>query len=254
MKLRGKIILWLLPTIIPLLVYNLFQYYSQIKSLEVRTQRVISLTSSASSDEINGFLWLALNSFDSLTKKLNTRNLSFDKLDNQAIKHFDVTLRTFPQFSLLALLNVDGTIAFSHMAPIKSNQHTLPRKIQGKQLLQHQHLSALQNQYMEWLKNRPEMLIQLNTININLSSFIDNNQFNAESYRRLQHQYAKLSVNVDQPPKNIVLGGGDVSKMAGLPFQENTYLFTTPALDSNHQLTGYIVAILDWTQIEDILF
>ncbi len=70
----------------------------------------------------------------------------------------------------------------------------------------------------------------------------------------LQQRVSKLSIAVNQGPRDFAFGGGEVVGKAGLPYQADTYMFTSPLTDCEGGLTGYLVAFLDWTRVEDILF
>ncbi len=254
MRLRTKTILWLLPVIVPLLVYDLYQYRYQTRTLENGIRQVSSLATTAGSDELSGFLWVSLNAFKVLSDGIDRCGMSIDDLTSESVKQIGIALRTSPHFSLLALVGRDGAVTYGQPAPIDSNRHILPRNIEGERLLGRSELQRLESRFGDWKQSRVDLHNRLDTVEQELSGLIQVGQLNSARYRTLQQQVAKLYVTVDRPRRDIAFGGGSIAEKAGLPFQADTFLFTMPLMDCAEGLMGYLVALLDWTQVEDILF
>ena len=57
------------------------------------------------------------------------------KIDSDTGAALDMALRANPHFSLLALVGLDGDVVAGRIAPINSNRHILPRRVEGERLL-----------------------------------------------------------------------------------------------------------------------
>lgn len=253
MRLRSRTILWLLPVTLPLLLHGLLQFRAETRALETSMRHAATLATTGAADEFNGLLWVAVNAFDALSRQLGSCE-SEVMLGDEISPRVDAALRANPHFSLLALVDNDGKVTVARAAPINSNRHILPRDITGEPLLDGESLNRLNQGYAFWRGELSRRASQQRERQHELETLAATGQFNSERYRLLQHQNAQLSMVMERGPRDVIFGAGDLAARAGLPFRADTFLFAAVRRPCGEEPLGYLVAMLDWTQVEDILF
>jgi hypothetical protein len=249
MRLRTRTILWLLPVTVPLLFYSLLQYRAEGRALEASIRHAATLTTTGAADEINGLLWAALGAFSAIPMEPGTCEPG-----EQVPAGADAALRVNPYFALLALVDADGVITAARPTPIDSNRHILPRDVVGERLLASATLRPLVQEFADWQVALEQQKVRLADDQRELEALARVREFNSARYRLLQQQVAQSVMVIERGPREVVFGGSDLAARAGLPFRADTFLFGAVRRHCCGGPCGYVVAMLDWTQVEDILF
>lgn len=253
MRLRTRTILWLLPVTLPLLFYSLLQYHAQSRALETSIRHAATLATTGAADEINGLLWAALSAFSTLSGEQDACEPGAPS-GGQLPARLDADLRANPYFGLLALVDADGVVTAARPAPIDSNRHILPHNVVGERLLAIETLRPLAREFADWQGGLARSRDRLADDRRELEALARVGEFNSARYRLLQQQVAQSAMVIEHGPRDVVFGGGDLAARAGLPFRADTFLFAAVRHPCCAAPCGYVVAMLDWTQVEDILF
>jgi PAS domain S-box-containing protein len=254
MKLRTKILIWLLPILLPLLGYNILQYEYKEDELKNNINHLSLITTTASAKELNNYLLRSLSSFQNISQQLTRCNINIDSVQQQQLGKISASIHINPFFSLFAFIGAEGQITYAQPSPIKSNRYILPRNIEGNRLLTTEQIAQLTNHSKEWFAQKQTIKSKLNKIQIELAELSSEGQLNSKRYRDLQALNAKFSLITSHLPPYIFLGAANIAQKAGLPFNKNSLVFIQPLFSCQQEISGYFSAVLDWTVVEDILF
>ncbi len=241
MKLRTKIFLWLSPVLIPLLIVVLLSYTSQKNASQEQVLNITSLALENGSKDINEYFLVKDDTFRMLAGFLSRQ---VDELLNhkQAIDNeLEHIMNTNRGFSLVILSNAEGQVEYCQASQDLTDFQ--PADILGKTVLSEHQLNKLLIKYNAWKSN---IIINNNS----MPGEIDPREFKempppGETYS------LKPSSEIADPPYMIFYMDENIASEAELAVMSGAYVFVRPILNEQNDLDGYLLAMLDWSEIED---
>jgi diguanylate cyclase (GGDEF)-like protein len=249
--LRTRIILRLLPVAIAILVFAYGYYNAREEIITEHIAQSALLASTVGGKELNHFIRTRNSEFKLLAKVIsNCHQSSTTDLESLSIS----ALRYTQGFSAIAIANSQGNIIHTELSANDSNRYILRQDASNERLLPAPLQQELDQRYKEWQSQLPEAKKQLASLENSMSSLKARGEQNSQHYRDTLLQVFNLRELIEAPPSLVSFTGRAQTLALGLPFTNDTFLFSQPRIDCNGNLTGYFAAYLDRTQIEDILY
>ncbi|NLI12286.1 MAG: response regulator [Peptococcaceae bacterium] len=254
MKLRTKILVTLLPALIPLLLVIYLNYSSQRQSAKDTILNLSSLAIENGAGELSRYFELRSSTFELLAGSIIKETSPYPRVTPEADKRISQLMNMYPGFSLLALTDTNGQILYSKIGSSNMDQYIHPRYIVGQYAFEKKQQDFLLNYYQNWRQSIPQYQYELHKTDQYLQNMNDIGQTNSLEYRQAQFKSIKLNYYIDNPPHTVFMGGKRLSEQAGLPFRSDSYIFVVPVIKQDHELQGYLMGILDWTVVQDITY
>ena len=250
MTLRRKMFLWLLPIIIAILLFAYGFYSARERIVVDHIYQTTLLASSVGEQEINHFLQMRNSEFNLLNKSIN-------QCVNSPFTHeflATTALRYVTGFSALVMSDPLGKVVHVELSSNQSNRHVLRKDTLSQAFLPASDFIELQHRYAQW-SDRLAGLKQQELAAFNKVSLLKmRGETSSTQFRDLQDELFSLREEIDSPPTLVSLTGGEQAEAIGLPYTEDTFLFSKPMLDCNGGLKGFYTAYLDRTLLEDSLY
>ena len=254
MRLSTKIVLLLLPAIAPLLAYNVVQYQSQVQNTKAQIGNIGELTVKRGSTSLTDLLISSAIEYKHFSQIF--RQCVSNPLDISETIADDISLglRNMENFSLFAIVGLDGSVINSVHAPIDSNRYILPRDIRGLQVIDKETLDNAKISYWIWRDHKRQVMAELASAESELMASQKERSQTSIRQMRLLDRKTLLREYIDSLPGTLSFGGREIAVRAGLPFKSDTYIFTMPLIDCDGELQGFATAFFDWTLIQDGLY
>lgn len=248
--LRTKIALWLTPIVVAILLLSTAYYMAHSQIIHQQVKRTTELVLNGGGTKLNQFLGLRNSEFELIMRQLDFCGSSH----NEQAKTVTAALRHTTGFSALGIIALDGTTQHTELAASGSNQYVLRQDSKRIQLLPEELRTDLYNKFLRWQAQLPLLKEELVKLEDESAQLSERGERNSQRFRVIQNELAYLHVKKETPPSMVMFKGHQQVEALGLPFNGDSFLFTKPLTDCDGALSGYVVAILDRTQIEDILF
>lgn len=254
MKLRTKILLWLLPALVPLLMIIFVNYFDQSKTSKENILRLSSLAIEDGANELSSYLQLKRSTFKLLSSSFSKETSNSLKISNEADSKISLLMEMNPGFSLLVLTDVKGNILYNKMSLCKDDVYIHPRDIIGRTALNDTQIDFLYKQHETWKNSLPKYRSEISDTLKLIQNMTDIGQINSVKFRQAQHKVVTLTNLIENSPHSIFVGGKNLAIQAGLPFRSDSYIFAAPILSEDKNIQGYLLGVLDWTNVENKIF
>ncbi len=254
MKLRTKILLWLLPALIPLLLVIYFNYSSQSQTAKENILSLSSLAVENGANDLSNYFELKSSTFKMLANSFIKETSGYYQQPDQEGSKIGLLMKMYPGFSLLVLTNQDGTVLYSKLGLTGQETYIHPRDIVGQLALNQEQREFLCQHYESWYQNVPKCQTELIQTGSLLQHMTDIGETNSADYRQAQLKYVALQDYIANPPPTVFIGGEKLANDAGLPFDTDSYIFAVPVLREDKELQGYLMGVLDWTEVENKIY
>jgi signal transduction histidine kinase/CheY-like chemotaxis protein len=254
MKLRTKVMLYLLPALIPLLLVIYLNYSSQSQAAKENILSLSSLAVENGANELNNYFELKNSTFKMLASSFVKETSASYQLPDEKGSRIGLLMKMYPGFSLLILTDREGKVLYSKLGVSGQEVYIHPREIVGQTALNQEQQGFLYRQYTSWRQNVPEYQKELTQTGDLLQSMTAIGQMNSVEYRQAQLKYVALQDYIENPPNTVFVGGKQLASDAGLPFRSDSYVFAVPVLQGDKELQGYLLGVLDWTDVENKIY
>lgn len=252
MNLLVKILIWMFPVALPVMGFTWNYYQVQLKASAEQMGHISSLVSSSGARELNDYLRLRASEFSIIRKGIDSCD------DNRRGGSYQLLVRDLLEeiqgFSALVVSDTEGRVIHSQAVASHSNRYMLPRVLDNVLLLPAQEFDSIRNKLALWQSKMPAFRVEKNRLFLEALTLEKRGETNSELYRKLQSHIFNLNQLLQTPPSHISYAGGLQAEALGLPYRQDTFLFTQPLLNCEQDIEGYITAFLDRTQLEDRLF
>ncbi|MCV6609950.1 MAG: diguanylate cyclase [Amphritea sp.] len=251
MNLLAKILLWMFPVGLPVIGFTWSYYHLQMEATVEQISNMGSLAADAGARQINDYLHLRVNEFTLLRSALD----QCEKLND---KRYELVARDAlaksQGFSALVVTDKLGIVRFNRIAAKDSNRFVLPYSLKNTQFFPADKFRSLVDGYNQWQQRLPQLRKTKSNLFMEAISLEQRGEINSVRYQNLQNQIFNLTSLAASPPVQIHFTGGAEAQAMGLPFQQDTFVFSVPLQNCEGELAGFASALLDRTQLEDILF
>lgn len=252
MNLLVKILIWMFPVALPVMGFTWNYYQVQLKASAEQMGHISSLVSSSGARELNDYLRLRASEFSIIRMGIDSCD------DNRRGGNYELLVRDLLEeiqgFSALVVSDTEGRVVHSQTVASHSNRYILPRILDNVLLLPAQEFDSIRNKLALWQSKIPAFRVEKNRLFLEALTLEKRGETNSELYRKLQSQIFNLNQLLQTPPSHISYAGGLQAEALGLPYRQDTFLFTQPLLNCEQDIEGYVTAFLDRTQLEDRLF
>jgi len=247
-----KILLWMFPVALPVIAFTWNYYQVQLQATAAQIGHMSSLVSSAGARELNDYLRLRASEFSIVRTGMDSCD------DSLRGGNYELLVRDLMGqvrgFSALVVSDKSGRVQHSRTVASFSNRYILPHVLNNTLLLPANDFDEIKAVFTIWQDSIPDLRKEKNQLFISALSLESRGEINSENYRQLQTKIFNLNQLLQTPPTHISYGGGGQAEVLGLPYRQDTFLFTQPLLGCEQQIEGYLTAFLDRTQIEGRLF
>jgi len=247
-----KILIWMFPVALPVMGFTWNYYQVQLKASAEQMGHISSLVSSSGARELNDYLRLRASEFSIIRMGIDSCD------DNRRGGNYELLVRDLLEeiqgFSALVVSDTEGRVVHSQTVASHSNRYILPRILDNVLLLPAQEFDSIRNKLALWQSKIPAFRVEKNRLFLEALTLEKRGETNSELYRKLQSQIFNLNQLLQTPPSHISYAGGLQAEALGLPYRQDTFLFTQPLLNCEQDIEGYVTAFLDRTQLEDRLF
>ncbi|GAB3521912.1 GGDEF domain-containing protein [Photobacterium alginatilyticum] len=250
MNIRTRIIISLLPVLLPIVMMDILEYRSEREQLDNSLSHMVSYAASVGTRELNEVFRASYDQFHHTAANLSQCLVDSESPSNDVMES---VLKNTSKFSALILSDTQGHERRTLLSISPATRHMLRRNIEG-QLLSVEVVERLKADYQHWLDNKDQRLKRFALLSNELESLRKQGELMSRRFRLLSHQLSHLSEHQDHLPIVISFGGEAMIRTLGLPFANNSLLFSIPVQNCNGKMVGIITLILDWTQVEDVLF
>ncbi|MDC0336306.1 hypothetical protein OAN24_05390, partial [Pseudodesulfovibrio sp.] len=254
MTLRTKIAVFLLPLLIPLLAVIYLNYSQQSEYVKGSLSSICSLMARSGAQHLEDYINQNNTSFVSLYSSIKNNIIDINNVTPKQDTLIGAAMLQNPGFAMVVITDAEGQTAYSKTNLKGKNKHIHPHNITDKKAIPPQHLARLQESLRAWRAEHPQQVAESEQINEQLNLLYQRGQVNSEEYRQNQARVTELNESLSHPPYTTFFGGKRLSILAGLLFNSKTILFISPILDDSLSLKGFLLAVLDWTTIDDLVF
>jgi len=253
MKLRTRIMLYLLPVLIPLLVVIYLNYSSQSQTAKETILSLSSLAVENGANELSNYFELKSSTFKLLTRSFITESSYYQQADENDSR-IGLLMKQYPGFSCLVLTDKTGQVIYSNLAVSGQDVNIHPREKVGKMAINQKQQEFLYRHYESWRQNIPKYQAELVQTGDLLQNMTNIGQTNSVEYRQAQLKYVALQDYIENPSHTVFIGGKQLAGYAGLTLRSDSYVFAVPLLKGDKELQGYLLGVLDWTEVEDKIY
>ncbi|MCP4756414.1 MAG: response regulator [Proteobacteria bacterium] len=254
MRLRTRIILWLTPVLIPMLVVMYLNYSAQKDASEIQYLRISSLAVENGAQELNDYFRLKDSTFHLLVESITGASIDPNRVTVKQDSRIRLLMKNNPGFSMLTFTDDDGKVIYNQVGLSRGDIQFLPRNIVGEIVFDRYNLANLIDMYAKWKEVAPKFRRKADQIRSNLDQLSSMGEKNSSRYRKFQHDLIELESTINEPPHTVYIGGKDLAAQAGLPFRSNTFVFAVSTESEDEKLSGFLLGILDWTLIENRIY
>lgn len=248
--LRWKMLLWLLPVVLSIFLFAYGYYNARERIIVGQIRQTVLLASSLGEQDFNHFLQLRNSEFNLLNQSIN----SCSEIPRSNASLAISALRYTTGFSALVMSDEFGKVVHAELSSNRSNRHVLTKDILTQSLLSPSAFFQLKQGYLKWFDELKDLKLKEISALRRLNLLKDRGEINSREYRSLQQQLFDLREHIGSPPTFISFAGGNAAEAIGLPFTEDTFLFSKPILDCGGGLKGFYTAYLDRTLLENRLY
>ena len=250
MNLLAKILLWMFPVGLPVIGFIWSYYHLQMEATVEQVSHMGSLVADTGARQINDYLQLRGNEFVLLRSALN----QCEDLDS---KGYELVVRDAliksPGFSALVVTDSNGIVRFNRIAAKENHRLSLPSSLRKSQFFTADELRALVEDFAQWQQGLPDLRKAKNNLFMEALALERRGEMNSVYYQNLQNQIFSLTSMAANPPMQVHFTGGSEAQAMGLPFQQDTFVFSVPLQNCEDELAGFASALLDRTQLENIV-
>lgn len=253
MNLRTKIILWMLPLLLPILVvfYLLFSSWhsSQMNTVQSLSQAVLD----SGSRELNRHLINNGRQFSLLAKKVRSykqifgRDFYLPKL-NETFESLDYEEIGFLMF---AVIDSNGKVLWNKTAKTVDDTPLLPRTLAGNNLVSKLDLGRLNKFKLDLSNNLTKWRNEYKEYEHDLEILSNRGERNSSSYIFIQKNMHGLSRKLGGLSPYVFIGGDELLGVAGIPY-DYTYVFATP-IDIDGKNDNFLLGLVNWGDILNVL-
>lgn len=253
MQLRTRIILTLLPVLLPVVGFGLMEYRSQSAQLRAQIEHATDSAAAAARMQINTLMRVKYGEFELLAERLysckDERQLS------DSPEQLSEVLNHVSGFSALVVSDTDGEVLNTRFAVHRNNHYILPRLIHNASVLSAVERRELLAAFRQWQETQPQKRRHLEALRIQARDRVNRGEQLSHQYRELHREIQMRSRNLELPPVRITLGGSTLVRRMGLPFRGDTYMFSLYMPDcSGLERPQLVTVFMDRSQIEDVLY
>jgi|GEM_PF-2156374 len=254
MRLRTKILVWLWPALLPLLLVIYLNYSSQSQTAKESILRLSSLAVENGANELNNYFELKSSTFKTLANSFIDQTSTHFQQSAEEVSRIGLLMKMYPGFSLLILTDTSGKVSYSQLGVNGQDVYIHPREIAGRIVLDPQQQEFLYEHYDNWRQDVPRYQAELVQTAKLLQDMTGIGQTNSSDYRQAQLKYVALQDYIENPPHTVFLGGEKIAVDAGLPFRCDSYIFAMPVLRGDKELEGFLLGVLDWSEVENKIY
>ncbi|MCP4749732.1 MAG: hypothetical protein GY866_02465, partial [Proteobacteria bacterium] len=210
MRLRTRIILWLTPALIPMLVVMYLNYSAQKDASETQYLRISSLTVENGAQELNDYFRLKDSTFHLLVESITGASIDLNHVTVKQDSHIGLLMKNNPGFSMLIFTDNDGKVIYNRVGLSRGDIQFLPRNIDGETAFDRYNLANLIDMYVKWKEVVPEYRRKADQIRSNLDQLSSIGEKNSSRYRKYQHDLIDLESKINTPPHTVYIGGKDL--------------------------------------------
>ena len=239
MKLRNKIMLWIAPVLISLLLLGFISYSYQRNNLEQQLLDITSVALEKGSMDFNQYLLLKDDTFRMLTVFVarQTNAVDYSDMDYE----LDHIMNSNRGFSRLILTDEDGKVIFSKSSKILADSQ--PEEIIGQTLLPEDYLKELMIKYYDWK----------NSIDSNSAAMQapGDKSIKSGSESPYPGEIFPRPSNSDLDNLPYIVFSLDEVMVNSEPFiGSGAFVFARPLLSEQHNPVGYLLAVCDWSELD----
>ena len=254
MSLRAKILLWLMPVLLPMLLIIYLNYTAQRDAAEKQLISMCSIVIEHGARDLNDYILLKDTTYRLLAEWLVKSSIDPNNVTTEQESEIGRQMRIHPGFSMMLFTDKEGRVLFGKVGLSRSDIPFLPRNITGKIAFDENEQKYLTDVYQKWktsvVKYRNQ-IVDTDKLIYMLSASGEKNSFR---YRQAQQRLVALKAGIKQPPHTVFIGGKELTDKAGLPFRSNTFIFAIPTETDEGKLSGFILGISDWTLVENKIY
>ncbi len=251
MRLRTRTALTLLPVLLPLLALGLWEYRSQGRQLEQQLQRTVTLAVETAALQVNAFLRVKHQEFELLAGNLMQCSDAYALQENSA--RASMALQRASGFSALLIADGEGRVQHTLFSARSGSGQRPLTPLGSGQAPSASALTELQQRYANWRVQRTALREHLAALQAQAAELNSQGAQHSGPYRALQQQINTAAAQISLPPVLVSLGGRALAQQMGLPFSGDTLLLSLLLERCDQHGSELVTALLDWTQIEDVL-
>jgi len=254
MSLRAKILLWLMPVLLPMLLIIYLNYTAQRDAAEKQLISMSSMVIERGARDLNDYILLKDTTYRLLVKSLEDSSIDPNNVTIDQESQIGRQMRIHPGFSMILFTDKEGKVLFGKVGLSRSDIPFLPRDITGEIAFDKDEQKNLIDVYQRWktsVAKYRKQIVNANTLIYILNASGEKNSFR---YRQAQQRLVALKAGIKQPAHTVFIGGKELTDKAGLPFRSNTFIFAAATETDEGKLSGFILGILDWTLVENKIY
>ncbi|MCD4744343.1 MAG: response regulator [Desulfobacteraceae bacterium] len=254
MSLRVKILLWLMPVLLPMLLIIYLNYTAQRDAAEKQLISMSSMVIEHGARDLNDYILLKNTTYRLLADSLVKSSINPNNVTTEQESEIGRQMRIHPGFSMVLFTDKEGRTLFSKVGLSRSDIPFLPRNIIGEKAFDKNEQKYLTNLYQKWEKSVAKYRNQTIVTNKLIDELSASGEKNSFRYRQAQHRLVALKKGITQSPHTVFIGGKELAEKAGLPFRSNTFIFAVPTETDEGKLSGFMLGISDWTLVENKIY
>lgn len=252
MNLLIKILLWMFPVALPVMGFTWSYYQVQLDASATQIGNISSLVSSAGAQRLNDFLRLRVNEFVILGEGLNGCRSATSSTDFR-VAVGNAFLHSYG-FSVMVIVDDKGKVQINRIAGEAIGYAALPASLDNSDLFDDEEFKRIETQFNHWQKRLPELQQQKGRLFLQALQLERQGQAGSDDFRIMQNQIFSLTSMINHPPIRVNYAGNVEAGLMGLNFQGDTFVFSQPLISCEGRFKGYMTALMDRHQLEDILF